>query len=90
MKFDLNFTESNQSFKPEFQSSNTTIHADFGEVVEVERHRDMYTGQYEAIPAVNSQTFATAQKVMERDFTVAAVPYAEVTNQSNGKTIIIL
>ena len=90
MKLDVKFSESKQSFKADFQSSNTTINADFGEVVEVDRHRDMYTGQYEAIPAVNSQTFATAQKVMERDFTVLAVPYAEVKNQSNGKTVTIL
>ena len=50
---------------------------------------DPYEGEYVVTPKVNEQTLPTKQKVMLDDMTVLAIPYAEVTNNSNGKTVTI-
>lgn len=50
---------------------------------------DPYEGEYVITPKVNEQTLPTKQKVMLDDMTVLAIPYAEVTNVSNGKTVTI-
>ena len=50
---------------------------------------DPYEGEYVVTPKVNEQTLPTKQKVMLDDMTVLAIPYAEVTNVSNGKTVTI-
>ena len=49
---------------------------------------DPYEGAYEITPRVTDQTLATGNKHMEKDLTVLAIPYCEVSNQS-GTTIII-
>lgn len=48
-----------------------------------------YTGEYEITPKVTSQVIETADKHMISDLTVKEIPYYEVSNQANGKTIII-
>lgn len=45
-----------------------------------------YEGDYTVIPKVYEQTLATKNKSMTDDVTVEAVPYAEVSNPSGGKT----
>ncbi len=48
-----------------------------------------FSGSYEVTPTVEAQNVATAKMYMERDLTINAIPYAEVTNGSNGKTVTI-
>lgn len=48
-----------------------------------------YEGEYEVTPTVAAQSLATAKKVMRKDMTINAIPYAEVTNTANGLTVTI-
>lgn len=48
-----------------------------------------YTGDYTVTPKVTAQTLGTQGKTMTDDLTIKAIPYAEVTNISNGKTVTI-
>ena len=50
---------------------------------------DVYEGEYIVTPQVEQQTLQTAQKLMQADVLVKEIPYAEVTNLSNGKTVTI-
>lgn len=49
---------------------------------------DTYAGPYEADALFREQTFATAAKLMERDFSVHAINYTEAPNDS-GVTVTI-
>lgn len=49
---------------------------------------DTYAGPYEADALFSEQTFATAAKVMARDFSVHAINYTEAPNDS-GVTVTI-
>lgn len=48
-----------------------------------------YKGEYVITPAVNEQKLETEKTVMREDLTVLAIPYAEVANTANGKTVTI-
>lgn len=49
-----------------------------------------YTGDYEIVPqAFEKQVLHTANKLCTADITVTAVPYIEVSNRSDGKTVYI-
>lgn len=48
-----------------------------------------YEGEYSITPKVTSQTLDTQNKLMQSDLVVEKIPYAEVTNVSNGKTVTI-
>lgn len=49
-----------------------------------------YEGVVEIIPDVdNAQVLKTAQKYMETDVKIRKIPFAEVTNQTGGKTVTI-
>jgi hypothetical protein len=50
---------------------------------------ECYEGDYVVTPKVDAQSLPTKEKVMLEDMTVKAIPYAEVTNVSNGKTVTI-
>lgn len=50
---------------------------------------DVYEGTYKVIPSVSSQTLDTAHKLMQSDVVVEQIPYAEVSNNSGGKTASI-
>lgn len=50
---------------------------------------DVYEGGYVVTPKVEQQTLPTAQKLMQADVLVKEIPYAEVKNLSNGKTVTI-
>lgn len=50
---------------------------------------DVYEGAYKVIPSVSSQTLETSHKLMQSDVVVEEIPYAEVTNNSGGKTASI-
>lgn len=48
-----------------------------------------YAGPYDVTPKVASQSLDTADKHLTDDITIEAIPYYEVSNSYNGKTIII-
>jgi hypothetical protein len=48
-----------------------------------------YDGAYEVTPKFVAQTLPTAEKLMTKDLTIEEIPYAEVSNNSGGKTVII-
>lgn len=50
---------------------------------------EVYEGSYRVTPAVSSQTLGTAHKLMQADVVVEEIPYAEVKNNSGGKTATI-
>lgn len=48
-----------------------------------------FEGPYEVKPIIESHTLPTKDKLMKEDLVVLAIPYAEVTNLSNGITVTI-
>ncbi len=50
---------------------------------------DMFDGDYILTPRADPQTVPTKNKILLEDMVVDAIPYAEVTNLSNGKTVTI-
>lgn len=49
-----------------------------------------YAGGYDVTPKVAQSTvLETANKVLAKDITVKKIPQFEVSNESNGKTLII-
>ena len=51
---------------------------------------ETYTGDYEVTPdADETQVLYTAKKYLHSNITVEKIPYAEVTNPSDGITVTI-
>ena len=49
-----------------------------------------YDGEYSVSPsAVSDQTLATSRKMLDADIKIRKIPYSEVSNTSNGKTVTI-
>ena len=48
-----------------------------------------YEGEYFVIPKVEEQTLFTKNKKMKSNVEISAIPYAEVANLANGKTVTI-
>ena len=87
----VSFKETNSVLPIAFTPQCTTITANFGEILKVGNAADLpiYDGDYFVTPAATAQTLRTAQKKMIEDMVIKAIPYAEVTNTSNGKTVTI-
>ena len=50
---------------------------------------EVYEGDYRVRPSVASQTLDTANKLLQSDVVIEEIPYAEVKNNSGGKTASI-
>ena len=48
-----------------------------------------YAGEYEIIPRVAEQSLPTADRRLDKDILVRAIPYHEVENTERGTTAII-
>lgn len=48
-----------------------------------------YSGPYDITPLLSAQTLPTAKRLLQRDLTIKKIPQYEVTNDSNGYTLII-
>ena len=48
-----------------------------------------YKGPYDVTPTVDGLTLATADKHLDKDINVMAIPYFEVSNVFDGETIYI-
>lgn len=91
MKLDVRFSESVQSFISQIEKTTQSFETDFGQISTVTEYvgGECYEGDYVVTPKVDAQSLPTKEKVMLEDMTVKAIPYAEVTNVSNGKTVTI-
>ena len=87
MKINLSFAETLTAFQAEFKSSDEfTVGFETGMA---SASCIPYEGSYKITPAIESQTLPTADRHMQADLTVLEIPYYEVGNTQNGKTIII-
>lgn len=48
-----------------------------------------YSGPYDITPLFSTQILPTAKRLMQQDVTIKKIPQYEVTNDSNGYTLII-
>lgn len=48
-----------------------------------------YSGPYDITPLFSAQVLPTAKRLMQQDLTIKKIPQYEVTNDSNGYTLII-
>ena len=72
-----------------FSEINTSFSLDFGEV-SVIGAVEPYDGPYSFKPIAKSeQVISTSKKYLENDITIEAIPYAEVSNTSDGLTVTI-
>ena len=54
-----------------------------------EYRKEAYKGPYEVEPSSEEQILLTKEKNMVEDFIIRPIPYAEVTNTSQGITVMI-
>lgn len=67
-----------------------TIEVQLQNVVLISVEGKKYEGEYDITPSTyNDQVLATRNLVMAKDVTVRKIPQFEVSNTSNGKTLII-
>lgn len=67
----------------------STFNTEFGEVQIVNKVGEVYEGEYEAVPKLEEQTLATAQKFMKDDIKIKQIPISVVSNTGGGNTVII-
>lgn len=81
MKLNIAFREINREFK-----------FDFGEItrVGIDGEFPIYTGTYDVLPdSIKDIVLQTREKITLEDVRLRKIPYSEVANASNGKTITI-
>ena len=88
MRLDVTFAEQEEHFDVVFEESDHEVNADFSNV-QVVTDADPYEGEYVITPSTEQKELPAKGKLMVEDVTVEAIPYAEVTNISNGKTVTI-
>ena len=77
--FRATFTESEQLTA--IFSGGENLAADFGEVIEVDRHLDFFDGPYEYTPTEETQTIPITMKVASEDIVINPIPsnYGRIT-----------
>lgn len=71
-------------------STAPTIEVQLQNVVLISVEGKKYEGEYDITPSTyNDQVLATRDLVMAKDVTVRKIPQFEVSNTSDGKTLII-
>lgn len=78
-----------EKFKFSFRQVEAPFSFSFDAVVGSDGRYETYDGTYIVTPRVEAQSLPTAKRNMKEDVTVKAIPYAEVSNDSNGKTVTI-
>lgn len=93
MKLSTTFQENKLVFAASFfGAEEKTVPASFGAIQVVTERVDpsiQYEGSYTATPKVDAQTLPTAQKFLDRDITINAIPIYETSNDANGTTVYI-
>lgn len=83
----VTFEEVTERFAFQFYERNETFETEFQDLYLERRQR--YSGAYTVTPEVTQQVLETAEKVMEEDLVVKAIPYFEVSNEAGGSTVYI-
>ena len=89
MIIDVQFEKESFFLDTAIERKNEEILVDFGNISLIDTESTYYDGSYIVTPKVTPQVLSTAEKKMADDLTVKEIPYYEVSNQANGKTIII-
>lgn len=90
INFNVVFEQSGQDFTVDLEQSEQDFMTEFGSIQEIIVAGDgNYTGPYEVKPKIVEQTMPTQNKVMLYDMKVLEIPYYEVSNEQNGKTVVI-
>lgn len=88
MSIEINLTE--QSEINVHVAAPSTIQVQLQDVSLINVVGEKYEGDYEITPSTyTDKVMATQNMVMTRDVTVRKIPQFEVSNTSNGKTLII-
>lgn len=85
----IQFEEEDEGFQLGFEESTDSFSVGFEEGIFTGVKLPTYDGGYEVTPQITEQTLATANRSMEQDVTIHAIPYYEIDNEYNGQTIII-
>lgn len=86
-KFHATMGELDEKFYALFEE-NETFNAEFTETIGC--HETIYDGSTVVIPkAFQQQSLDTSDKIVLDDITVLEIPYTEVSNLSDGLTVII-
>ena len=75
--------------KISFGKGNGDIKLDFKDKVIIGGQYQEYEGEYEVTPRTVAQVLPTKEKNMKNDVTVKEIPFYEVGNLQNGKTVYI-
>ena len=75
--------------KISFGKENGDIKLDFKDKVIIGGQYQEYEGEYEVTPRTVAQVLPTKEKNMKNDVTVKEIPFYEVGNLQNGKTVYI-
>ena len=75
--------------KISFGKENEDIKLDFKDKVIIGGQYQEYEGEYEVTPRTVAQVLPTKEKNMKNDVTVKEIPFYEVGNLQNGKTVYI-
>lgn len=91
MRFNVIFNRTDQKLPVKFGSIDKGFEARFEGFQNITVNPDVeyYTGSYEITPKVDEQSMPTAQKFMNEDVTVKAIPFFDVSNDAGGNTIFI-
>lgn len=87
--WDIQFEEEDEEFQLGFEESTDSFSVGFEEGIFTGGGLPLYTGAYEVTPKIEAQKLDTANRSMEKDVTIHAIPYYEVDNAYNGQTIVI-
>lgn len=79
-KLPVKFNESAKAFRVAFNSFQTAT---------IRKDAEYYEGAYEVTPTVEGEVLPTAQKLMQDDLTVKAIPVYSVGNMAGGSTFYI-
>ena len=86
--FTIEFQEIDYAFVTEFQEIDFGFELKFGEI-SVLPNAEVYDGAYEVTPKVDSQIMPTADKFLQKDMTINAIPFFNVGNTAGGSTVYI-
>lgn len=88
MKMDVEFSVTKETVDVNFSAHKQTFSAGYDSLQAIHKN-EVYEGSYRVTPRVSNQTLDTANKLMKSDVVIEEIPYAEVSNNSGGKTATI-
>lgn len=71
------------------KTTNEKIHFNFENKIILGNFGEIYDGDYVVIPQIQEQSLTTKDKFLKDNVKIKKIPYYEITNISNGKTVYI-